>query len=107
MGGGRPDPPSEDIAFSSSAARCVARLRRDCDALPFLDARRRIPMTAPKSSGGASIDLRGVTKRYGEEKVVDSIDLSIKAGEFFSLLGPSGSGKSTTLMMIAGFAAVD
>jgi iron(III) transport system ATP-binding protein len=39
----------------------------------------------------------------GSIKVVDSIDLKIEDGEFFTLLGPSGCGKSTTLRMIAGF----
>jgi len=34
--------------------------------------------------------LRGLTKRYGEETVVDTIAASIAPGEFFSLLGPSG-----------------
>ena len=54
-----------------------------------------------------AVELRGAVKRYGEDRVVDGIDLSINAGEFFSLLGPSGSGKTTTLMMLAGFAAID
>ena len=54
-----------------------------------------------------SISLRQVTKHYGKECVVDSIDIDIAAGEFFSLLGPSGSGKTTTLMMLAGFVSVD
>jgi putative spermidine/putrescine transport system ATP-binding protein len=54
-----------------------------------------------------AIDLRGVTKRYGEERVVDDVSLAIRPGEFFTFLGPSGSGKTTTLMMIAGFAGVD
>jgi len=54
-----------------------------------------------------AIDLRGITKRYGEERVVDSVSLAIEPGEFFTFLGPSGSGKTTTLMMIAGFAEVD
>jgi spermidine/putrescine ABC transporter ATP-binding subunit len=48
-----------------------------------------------------------LTKRYGEETVVDAIALSIAPGEFFSLLGPSGSGKTTTLMMVAGFVRPD
>jgi len=48
-----------------------------------------------------------LTKRYGEEAVVDAIALSIAPGEFFSLLGPSGSGKTTTLMMVAGFVQPD
>jgi len=53
------------------------------------------------------IELQGVTKLYGEDRVVDSVSATIGAGEFFSLLGPSGSGKTTTLMMIAGFAEVN
>jgi putative spermidine/putrescine transport system ATP-binding protein len=60
----------------------------------------------PRSPCGA-IELRAVTKRYGEEAVVDGVSVDIRPGEFFSLLGPSGSGKTTTLMMIAGFARVD
>jgi ABC-type Fe3+/spermidine/putrescine transport system ATPase subunit len=53
------------------------------------------------------IELRGLTKRYGNETVVNAIDVSIAPGEFFSLLGPSGSGKTTTLMMVAGFVHPD
>jgi len=59
------------------------------------------------TDGLGAISLQRVTKRYGEEAVVDDISLDIRPGEFFSLLGPSGSGKTTTLMMIAGFANVD
>jgi spermidine/putrescine ABC transporter ATP-binding subunit len=50
-----------------------------------------------------AIALRGLTKIYGTETVVDAVSVEIAPGEFFSLLGPSGSGKTTTLMMIAGF----
>lgn len=49
------------------------------------------------------IVLDGVTKAFGENVVVNNIDLSIGEGEFFSMLGPSGCGKTTTLRMIAGF----
>ena len=62
------------------------------------------PITA---TGGGAIELRGLTKRYGEETVVNAVALSIAPGEFFSLLGPSGSGKTTTLMMVAGFVRPD
>lgn len=51
----------------------------------------------------SAVGLSNVTKRFGEDVVaVDSIDLEIADGEFFSLLGPSGCGKTTTLRMIAG-----
>ena len=48
------------------------------------------------------IELRGLTKRFGNNLVVDGLDMQVKNGEFISLLGPSGCGKSTTLRMIAG-----
>jgi spermidine/putrescine transport system ATP-binding protein len=50
-----------------------------------------------------SVRLQGVTKRFGDFTAVDSLDLDIERGEFFTLLGPSGCGKTTTLRMIAGF----
>ncbi|CAN5770193.1 ABC transporter ATP-binding protein [soil metagenome] len=50
-----------------------------------------------------AVELDGVTKRFGDVVAVDSVDLAIGDGEFFSFLGPSGCGKTTTLRMIAGF----
>jgi putative spermidine/putrescine transport system ATP-binding protein len=55
----------------------------------------------------ADIELRGLTKRYGDVTAVDGIDLTVKRGEFFTFLGPSGSGKTTTLRLIAGFELPD
>ncbi len=52
---------------------------------------------------GSEICFKNVGKTYGQQQVVSDINLTIRAGEFFSLLGPSGSGKTTTLMMLAGF----
>jgi spermidine/putrescine transport system ATP-binding protein len=49
------------------------------------------------------VELRGVTKRYGEVAAVDDLSLGVRRGEFLSLLGPSGCGKTTTLRLIAGF----
>jgi spermidine/putrescine transport system ATP-binding protein len=52
---------------------------------------------------GGRIELISLTKQFTEIAAVDSIDLTISSGEFFSLLGPSGCGKTTTLRLIAGF----
>ena len=49
------------------------------------------------------LDLRNVTRRFGDFTAVDGVSLGIEAGEFFTLLGPSGCGKTTLLRMIAGF----
>ena len=55
----------------------------------------------------ASIELRGVGKRYGATWAVRDVSLTVAPGEFFTLLGPSGCGKTTALRMIAGFAEPD
>jgi iron(III) transport system ATP-binding protein len=55
----------------------------------------------------ATVELKGVSKRYGEATVVDGIDLAIRDGAFVCLLGPSGCGKTTLLRLLAGFAAPD
>lgn len=49
----------------------------------------------------------GVTRQFGSVRAVDSVDLRVRAGEFFGMLGPSGSGKTTCLRLIAGFEQPD
>ncbi|HEX5713162.1 MAG TPA: ABC transporter ATP-binding protein [Solirubrobacterales bacterium] len=51
----------------------------------------------------SSVELRNVSKRFGELLAVDDLSLDLAGGEFFTMLGPSGCGKTTTLRMIAGF----
>ncbi|HEY2473827.1 MAG TPA: ABC transporter ATP-binding protein [Candidatus Cybelea sp.] len=52
-----------------------------------------------------SIDVHGLTKRYGARDVVKNLSLSVTGGEIFGFLGPNGSGKSTTIKMLCGLVA--
>lgn len=49
-----------------------------------------------------SLSLQAVTKTFGDATVLDSVDLTVRSGEFMVLLGPSGCGKSTLLRIVAG-----
>src|SRR5215831_15504333 len=49
----------------------------------------------------SAVHARGLTKRYGEVLAVDNLELKIRAGQFFGLLGPNGSGKTTTIHMLS------
>jgi putative spermidine/putrescine transport system ATP-binding protein len=66
----------------------------------------------PAASGGQTaaqpaVRVTGLAKRYGDVVAVDDIELTIRPGEFFTMLGPSGSGKTTLLRLIAGFERPD
>ncbi|HWY74760.1 MAG TPA: ABC transporter ATP-binding protein, partial [Verrucomicrobiae bacterium] len=49
-----------------------------------------------------SIELKNVSKKFGEVAAVNGVNFSVKDGELMALLGPSGGGKTTVLRMIAG-----
>ena len=54
------------------------------------------------ASGPFVVEARGLVKRFGDDVVVDGIDLRVPRGGCFGLLGPNGAGKTTTLRMILG-----
>lgn len=53
------------------------------------------------------IEIKGISKTFENNKVLDNFSLSIKRNEFLTLLGPSGCGKTTTLKILAGFESAD
>ena len=55
----------------------------------------------------AVIDVRGLTKRYGDKTVVDALDMRVRRGEIFGFLGPNGSGKTTSIRMLCGLLTPD
>jgi len=54
-----------------------------------------------------AIDVRGLTKRYGNRAVVDNVDLQVAPGRICGFLGPNGSGKTTTIRMLCGLLKPD
>src|SRR6201994_1320006 len=54
----------------------------------------------------SALQVRGLTKRF-DRLAVDSLDLTIRTGEFYALVGPNGAGKTTTLRMVAGLSPPD
>lgn len=53
------------------------------------------------------IEVKNLTKTYGDLRAVDGVSFSVKAGEIFGILGPNGAGKTTTLEMIEGLRKPD
>jgi len=56
---------------------------------------------------GAAIEVRGLSKSYGDVQAVRGIDLTVKRGQIFALLGPNGAGKTTTVEILEGYRSRD
>src|SRR6187401_1851773 len=54
-----------------------------------------------------AIDVRGMTKRFGDRTVVNDIALQVRTGEIYGFLGPNGSGKTTFIRMLCGLLRAD
>lgn len=57
------------------------------------------------TASGLAVETRGLTKRFGHQIAVNSVDLAVPRGSVFGFLGPNGSGKTTTIRMMLGLAA--
>ena len=58
----------------------------------------------PTGTDTLAIETAGLTKRFGQQLVVDNLDLAVPRGSVFGFLGPNGSGKTTTIRMLLGLA---
>jgi len=72
---------------------------------PASDIAIKQTATPARESAAAdvAVDIRNVSKWFGDVTALDDVSFDIRRGEFFSLLGPSGCGKTTLLRMIGGF----
>ncbi|WP_165063380.1 amino acid ABC transporter ATP-binding protein [Marisediminicola senii] len=61
----------------------------------------------PSPAGQALLTVRGLSKRFGDNEVLKSIDLTVQPGQIVALIGPSGSGKTTVLRSLNGLEVPD
>jgi ABC-2 type transport system ATP-binding protein len=83
-------------------ASTTARADAAADAQPRPRRRVTVSQLLADVPEDAVIVTRRLTKQYGEFTAVESLDLTIRAGEVFGLLGPNGAGKTTTVLMLLG-----
>lgn len=65
--------------------------------------------TAARTANGSelAIDVQGLSKSYGNKRVVDGLSMQVRSGEIFGFLGPNGSGKTTSIRMMCGLLTPD
>jgi ATP-binding cassette subfamily F protein 3 len=97
---------------ASKAALVQSRIKQleRVERLPPPDGHERtlkIRLPEAKRSGRVALELKGVTKSYGENIVYLGADVLVERGQRIALVGPNGAGKTTMLKMMAGVLAVD
>src|SRR6267154_2646604 len=73
---------------------------------PWCASKRKPWMFDAMKPDETALHVRGLTKRF-DRLAVDALDLTVRTGEFYALLGPNGDGKTTTLRMVAGLLRPD
>ena len=72
----------------------------------YICARVRRTSTGQAKKGGRTvIEVKNLTKRYGDHTAVDHLSFQVEEGQIYGFLGPNGAGKSTTMNMITGYIA--
>ncbi|MCQ6562412.1 ATP-binding cassette domain-containing protein [Paenibacillus mendelii] len=94
----KPAAPSRNSA-EDVIHRKVTRKPEDAESLERVSEEQE---SASRSASGSTVTVRGGTVRFGEKIVLESLELSIRSGEFLVVVGRSGCGKSTLLRLIAG-----
>lgn len=85
-----PERDTETVAAAAAAATAAA-------AAAVAEETTSVPASAPPA-----VILRDLIKDFGDQRAVNSIDLTVPAGSFYGIVGPNGAGKTTTLSILAG-----
>ncbi|MFC6344951.1 ATP-binding cassette domain-containing protein, partial [Nocardioides hankookensis] len=64
-------------------------------------------MTTPTTSLGTAIEVIGIAKSYGDQPVLQGLDLTVPTGTVYALLGPNGAGKTTLVRILSTLLAAD
>jgi ABC-2 type transport system ATP-binding protein len=70
---------------------------------PLGELRAAFAGIGPSMPGAPAIEVKHLTKSYGDVAAVDGLDLEIQVGEIFAMLGPNGAGKTTTVEILEGY----
>jgi len=106
---GSPQNPVLETAVEATPAAAVPQARVPESASPEAVVPASVapqlpvtPQAAPTAGARPAIEIRGLTKAFGQKVAVDRINLDIPSGSFYGLVGRNGAGKTTTISMVTG-----